>query len=119
MHPALGITIFVAAVTGQRPSTIIRVAEDATLNGFKHIGNGFNNVGRRAKRFAHGVRIETRARMIVKLQRSVETEVNTLMAMSDAQRAALAVEQGEVFARVEELRARDVVRRTSREELHV
>lgn len=90
----VGVCLLVRA----RPSTLVRVVEDAAIKAPK-------NVARRAKRIKHDVTIEYKARQIDKLQRAVAVEAATLRAMSDEQRAALAADEAAIFRRAEELRA--------------
>lgn len=80
-----------------RISTVVRLVEDGVVGTARA-------VKRTAKKFGHEYSVEYNARIIDKLQRRISIEAATLQAMSDAQRAKLAKDQGEVFARVEELR---------------
>lgn len=80
-----------------RPSTLLRLGEDTILGAVRGIGRG-------TKRFAHGVRVEYTAQTIARYQRRLERETQILATMSEEQRIKVALEQGEILDRVEQLR---------------
>ena len=87
-----------------RPSTLIRVAEDASIKVGKVVGGAPLAVARSAKRVARETSLEYRARQIDKLQQAVTRQAADLRAMSPEDRAKLAADEAAIFRRVDELR---------------
>ncbi len=94
------IAIGVACIiTRERPSTLLRLAEDTTLNGFKNIASG-------TRRFVRGVKREVAARQIDAAQRKLETYMANLHNLTPEQRDALMRDEAAIQARAIELRDR-------------
>lgn len=93
----VGAAAAVLVLARQRPSTLIRLAEDTVLVVPKA-------VARRAKSVVRSTKIEYQARLIARAQQAVAIEAATLRAMPEEQRAKFAADQAAIFARAEELR---------------
>jgi hypothetical protein len=89
-----------------RPSTLIRVAEDASIKVGKVVGSAPLAVVRGTKRLAHETTLEYRARQIDKLQQAVTRQAAELRDMEPEARAKLAADEAAIFRRAEELRAK-------------
>jgi hypothetical protein len=87
------------ALVKARPSTVLRVAEDATIGAAEHTYSGVRKLGT-------AIRHEYRARQIDALQRAVEKQAKHLRDLSPDQRAQLAADEAAIFSRVAELRAK-------------
>jgi len=91
---AVGIVLLKA-----RPSTLLRVAEDATIGAASTVTNG-------ARKLGNAVRIEYRARQLDAAKRAISKEAAKLRDLSPAQRAALAADEAAIIDRAEELAAK-------------
>ena len=104
------VTVTVGAcacvVLKSRPSTLIRVAEDASIKAGKAVAAAPMNLVRGAKRLGHETSLEYRARQIDLLQQAVVTQAVELRNMAPEKRAQMASDEARVFARAEELRAK-------------
>lgn len=100
----VGIAAAVLVLARQRPSTLVRLAEDGVAGTGKLIAAAPKAVVRSAKRVARSTKVEYQARLIARAQEAVAVEAATLRNMTPDVRAKFAADQAAIFARAEELR---------------
>lgn len=91
-------TAVVCYIWKARPSTLLRIVEDAAIRAPKA-------VAQKAKRFGKAVHIEYEARMIDRAQAAIAKEQAKLRSLSPEELKALARDQETIFARAEQLAA--------------
>lgn len=82
-----------------RPSTMLRVAEDATIGAASRVTEG-------AAKLGNAVRIEYRARQLAAAKQAIVKQAAELRGLSPAQREALARDEAAIIERAEELSAK-------------
>lgn len=90
--------VALCAIWRARPSTLLRVVEDAAIAAPKAVAKRVTNFGK-------NIDIEYQARMLDRMKRRIHKQQMALRDMSPAQRAELARNEAAVFARAEELQA--------------
>lgn len=91
-----GIASFALLRVGQRPSTLIRIGEDAVVG----VAQGATNKTRSA---ARAVKREYTARKIARMQQELRAQAEALSAMTAGEVAVFAADQAAINARVAEL----------------
>jgi ribosome-binding protein aMBF1 (putative translation factor) len=103
---AIGVAV-VCRIWGARPSTLMRVVEDAAIA----VPRG---IAKRAGKLKREVKVEYEARLVDRMQERIAGQQAALRRMSRAELAALAKDEARILERAEQLRTKREARRAKR-----